>query len=138
MSIDRALSRGRAAAEARMPSTCTIRRKTTATTTDPTTGFKVPVWQDVYTGLPCRVDWQDAGAGGYISPSIGGEVEVTRSRRVLKVPHHARNAKDHDVAEITGGDVDGLFFTMPKVAFADQKKQQELPVVETQRPEGWS
>lgn len=133
-----ALTRGRAAAAELMTAHCTIRRKTTATTTDPVTGFKVPVWQDVYVDLPCRVDWQDAGAGGYLTSSVAGEVEVTRSRRVLKVPHNARDAKDHDVTEVTGGDCDGLFFAIPKVAFADQKKQQEIPIVETQRPEGWT
>lgn len=132
-----ALTRGRAAAVARMTSTCTIRRKTAATTIDPVTGFKVPVWVDVYVDLPCRIDWQDAGAGGYLSASIGGEVEVTRSRRVLKAPHDTRDARDHDVAKITSGDCDGLFFAMPKVAFADQKKQQEIPITETQRPDGW-
>lgn len=134
--IDAALPMLRAEAEARMTSSCAIRHKTDQTTV--VDGVEVHVWEDVYVDLPCRVDWQDAGAGGYLTASVGGEVEVTRSRRVLKVPHYARDAKDHAVAEITGGDCDGMFFTMPKVAFADQKKQQEIPIVETQRPEGWT
>lgn len=136
MSLQSIQARGRAAAEARMTSRCTIRRKTDQTTV--VDGFEVPVWEDVYVDLPCRIDWQDAGAGGYLAANVGGEVEVTRSRRVLKVPHHARDARDHDATEVTGGDCDGLFFTLPKVAFADQKKQQELPAVEIPRPDGWS
>lgn len=135
MSIESVLAAGRRAAEARMTSRCTIRRKA-GTSTDPDTGFTVPLWEDVYVDLPCLVDWQSTSA--HIDINVGGTVEMTRARRVLKVRHDATAARNHDVAEIKGGACDGVFFTMTNVVFADQKKQQEIPIVETSRPEGWT
>jgi hypothetical protein len=77
VSVDSALAAGRRAAEARMLSRATVRRKTGATTTD-ADGFEVPAWSIGYTDRPCRI----AGMARSQSPSrslnVGG-VEV-RSR----------------------------------------------------------
>ena len=48
--IDGALPELRREAEARMTSTCTVRRITTRTTQNESTGEEVPVWDVVYTG----------------------------------------------------------------------------------------
>ena len=135
--LQAALTRARAAARARMTSTCTIRRKTGEKTTDGE-GFEVDVWADVYVGWPCWVDWQGAESGVPVNINVGAGVEVTRARRVLKIPHDSRLVRDHDVAELTGGACDGDFFDLADVKFADQKKQQEIPITEIDRPGGWT
>lgn len=134
--IAAALSMLRAEAEARMLSRATIRRKTDQKTTD-ADGFEVPVWEDVYVDLPCWVDWESTGRAG-VNVNVGAEVQVNRARRVIKAPHHATSARDNDVAKISGGACDGRFLQLTEVMFADQKKQQELPVIEIDEPEGWS
>lgn len=58
MSRQTVLARGRAAAEAGMADTCTIRH-TTGTTTDDLTGAVTPTQTVVYTG-PCRYQTRDA------------------------------------------------------------------------------
>lgn len=123
-------------AESRMTVSCTVRRKTTEMTPGPD-GFDVPVWDTVYADLKCWVDRQSSQSGPPLNINIGAGVEVTRARRVLKVPHYATDTLDHDVARINGGACDGIFFDIEDVTDADQKKQQELPVIEIGRPEGW-
>jgi hypothetical protein len=63
VSIDGALARGRAAAEAIMVDTCTIRRRTGATT-NPTTGAVTPTYSVLYAGQKCRIqtsgNWGEA------------------------------------------------------------------------------
>jgi hypothetical protein len=131
-----ALARGRAAAESRMTSRCTIRRKTSATTTDPD-GFQIPVWEDVHVDLMCWVDREGAGSTAPVNINVGGGVEFSRARRVLKIPHDATQSSDNNVAKVSGGACDGKFFRLTEVTFADQKKQQEIPIIEIERPEGW-
>lgn len=97
-------------------------------------GFEVDGWTEVYAGLPC---WVDNGGTGTRTVSVG-DVEVQTAVRVLKVPHDATSLRDGDVAQIVGGACGGRFFRVVEATFADQKKQQELPVVEVQAPEGWA
>jgi hypothetical protein len=105
VSVESALAAGRRAAEARMLSRATVRRKTGATTTD-ADGFEVPAWSSPYTSIPCRI----AGMARSQSPSrslnVGGaEVQVSpcesptfRTGTVLR---------DGDLIEITAGELAG-------------------------------
>ena len=124
-------------AESRMTSRLLLRRKTTETVIN-AEGLDVAVWEDIYVDLPCWVDWEASGSNSGVNINVGAGVQVTRARRVLKVPHTATLGKDHDVARISGGALDGKFFRLTEVTFADQKKQQEIPIIECSRPEGWT
>lgn len=60
MSRESVLARGRAAAEAGMVDSCTIRR-VTSSTSDPDTGVETPTWAQLYAGQ-CRVQQATAQA----------------------------------------------------------------------------
>lgn len=123
-------------AESRMTSRLLLRRKTGATVI--VDGKDVANWSDVYVDLPCWVDWEGSQSRSGVNINVGAGVEITRSRRVLKIPHHATNGRNHDVGMVSGGALDGKFFRLTEVTFADQKKQQEIPIIECPRPEGWT
>ena len=79
--------------------------------------------------------WVDNGGSG-TRTITRGSVEVQVATRVLKVPHDTTGLRDGDVAAISGGACDGRYFQVVEATIADQKKQQELPVAEIQKPEG--
>lgn len=112
-----------------MTSTATIKREGEPVVVD---GLEVPGWSDVATAR-CWVD----GSSQTRTVTIG-QTEVQVASRVLKVPHDTTGLRDGDVVAISGGACDGRFFRIVEATIADQKKQQELPVVEVQQPEGWS
>jgi hypothetical protein len=80
MSLTVALTRGRAAAEALMVDTCTVRRGGTPTYDD-TTGGTTPAWTPVYSGS-CRLD--DASAPA--SASTVGEAAVLLAQPEIHLP----------------------------------------------------
>lgn len=132
MSLDAALSAGRMAAESRMLSRVTIRRKV-GTTTD-SRGLKVPEWVTVYTDLPCRI----AGMARSQSPSrtldIGG-VQVQVSIRTAHLPHDTTDLRDGDLLDVSGESA-GVYQIVESDP-ADQQTARRVPVVATERPQEW-
>lgn len=122
----------RAHAESRMTSTATIKRLGAPVVVG---GLEVPGWTPVNT-VACWVDNNGPSSG--TRTVTRGSTEVQVATRVLKVPHDTTGLRDGDVVAISGGACDGRFFQIIEATVADQKKQQELPVVEIQEPEGWS
>lgn len=82
MSAGSVLARGRAAAQALMVDTCTIRRKTGGSTDD-LTGQTFPSYTTVYSGV-CRV--QTSGGGAMGARVETGEVAVIVLRVELQLP----------------------------------------------------
>lgn len=105
---------------------------------EPTTvgGLEVPGWVSVLTDVPCWVD--SSGTSSGTRTVTIGQTEMQVASRVLKIPHDTTGFRDGDVVEISGGACDGRFFRIVEATIADQKKQQEIPVVEIQQPEGWA
>lgn len=118
MSRESALVRGRTAAEAGMVDTCTIRR-VTGGTTNPDTGYPLPVNPTVYAGK-CRVqqrqataDKQDIGqdtvlllrvevqlpVAGSEGLKAGDEITITAAPRDADLP--GRVFRIHDLAHKT-------------------------------------
>jgi hypothetical protein len=114
-----------------MTARCAVRRPG-GTTTDED-GYEVTAWDDAYADLPCWVDRQ----GGTRTVSVGG-VEMQLATRILKVPYYATAIRDGDLVDVLTGACAGLAFRVVESVTADQKKQQELPIVEVPRPEEWA
>jgi hypothetical protein len=95
MSAASVLARGRAAAEALMVDTCTIRR-VTSSTTDPDTGHITPTYATVYSG-PCRVQQQAATASGQET----GEAYALMLSFVLQLPMSVTGVRTEDEVTIT-------------------------------------
>lgn len=129
MTLDSALASARRAAESRMTARGLVKREGEPVTVD---GLQVPGWADV-ADVRCWID----GGTGTRTVTIG-QTEMQVASRVLKAPHDTTGLRDGDVVEIQGGACDGRFFRIVEATIADQKKQQELPIVEIQQPEGWS
>lgn len=136
MSLKGIQARGRAAAEARMTSRCTIRRKTSATTTDPGTGFQVPVWDAIHTALPLRLA-SDADAGQSRRIETAG-VEFQVAMRVAHLPASTSDLRDNDLIEVTSGENAGMVLRVIEAGWQDQATARRVPVVATNRPEEWS
>jgi hypothetical protein len=128
------LEQFRAAAEARMLSRATVRRKTGATTIG-ANGFEVAGWSIAYTDRPCRI----AGMARSQSPSrklnVGG-AEVQVSTRVAHLPH-GTVLRDGDLIEITTGELVGSVWRVVEADAADQQTARRVPVIATERPEEW-
>jgi hypothetical protein len=137
MTVASALVRGRRAAEARMTSRCTIRRKTTATTIDPVTGFKVPVWDTTHTALPLRLAGISRGQSQSRRVETAG-VEFEIGMRTAHFPAATADLRDNDLIEITSGDNAGMVLRIVEGDWQDQSTARRLPVVATQRPGEWS
>lgn len=109
MSASSVLLRGRAAAEALMVDTCTVRRSTYVT--DPDTGVRTPTITVVYTGR-CKVQQRSAAA----SPTDVGEAELLASQLELHVPVSAAGIHADDVAtmntSVLDPDLPGQVFTI--------------------------
>lgn len=134
MSLDSVLDAGRRAAQARMTSRATVKREGGPPVI--VDGLEVPGWTILLSMLPCWVD-NNGPSSGTRAVTVG-QTEVQVASRVLKTPHDTTGLRDGDVVQIQGGACDGRFFRIVEATIADQKKQQELPIVEVQQPEGWS
>lgn len=132
MTVSSALAAARRAAESRMTSTVTFYRL------DPANPVVVDGLEvDGYTVVATVRGWVDnTGTSSGTRTITRGSVEVQVATRVLKVPHDTTGLRDGDVAAISGGACDGRYFQVIEATIADQKKQQELPVAEIQKPEG--
>lgn len=120
-----------------MESRVTIRRKTSATTQDPTSGLEVPVWAITYTDHPFRLDEAGrSGIGGQRSETVGG-VTRTLGYRIAHLPASTDDLADRDFVEITSGENAGLVLMVVESTSADQKTARRCPVVEAQRPTEW-
>lgn len=129
------LARGRAMAEARMVSTCTVRRQTGEMDQDESDGFEVPVWAVVYEG-PMRLRGARSGMGYRTEDTPAGE-------RVLGVPEvhlpvDAYAAADGDLVDVTAGERAGTVWRVVNSDAADQQTALRLPVEAADRPEEWA
>lgn len=100
MSLEGALSRGRAATEARMADTCTTRRQT-GTTYDDETGTTVPTWTALYAG-PCRMRQPNARA----TNAAAGEAAVLLQQPEVHLPMSAALLRPGDQITITASTSD--------------------------------
>lgn len=95
MSASSVLLRGRAAAEALMVDTCTIRR-VAGQVTDPETGVVTRTYSTVYSGK-CKVQQQ----AGIARPERIAEAEVFVARLELHIPMSVIAVASDDLATIT-------------------------------------
>ena len=135
MSLQSIQARGRAAAEARMTSRCTIRRKTDQTTV--VDGFEVPVWDTTYTALPLRLVSDSTGTTQSRRVETAG-VEYELAMRTAHFPASTSNLRDGDLLEVTSGENTGLVLRIVEADWSDQTTARRVPVVATQRPEEWT
>ena len=135
MSIERAVSRGRAAAEARMTSRCTIRRKTGDMVLD-ADNQQVPEWEIIYTDLPCRIA-SSAGASRSRTQAPG-DAEVERATPHSHFPAATSDLRDNDLQEVTAGDNSGDVLQLLETGWTDQATARRVPVIAVERPSEWS
>jgi hypothetical protein len=126
-----ATDRGRLAAESRMSSRVTIRRRSSRTTQNETTGEESAVWDVVYTDLPFRSD------GGGSQTVTLGEVTFEDATGVGHLPASTTNLADGDLIEVTSGEWAGDVFRIVAAIRYDQKTARRLPIVEEPRPTEW-
>jgi hypothetical protein len=136
MSVDSAVHAGRRAAESRMTSRATVRRKTGEMTQDESTGYEVPVWDTVYTNLPFRSSAGSSSDGGSRAVTIGG-VTFERATGVGHFPAVTADLTDDDLIDVTEGEWAGDVFRIVAAIRYDQKTARRLPIVEESRPEEW-
>jgi hypothetical protein len=135
MSVDRIVSRGRVAAEARMTSRCTIRRETGNMVLD-ADNQQVPEWEIVYTDLPCRI--ATAPSASRSRTKSPGEVEIERATPEIHVPASTSGLLDNDHADITAGDNAGDVHRIITASWSDQATARRCPVEAVERPSEWS
>lgn len=136
MSAESILIRGRRRTEdVRMPSTCTIRRKTDNMVID-ADNQQVPEWIVVHTDLPCRL----ATSRGAIKSrtQTPGDAELERAAPDLHVPALTSNLANNDVAEITTGENTGEVARLLETSGTDQATARRIPVEAIERPQEWS
>lgn len=129
--IAAALPELRAHAQSRMTSTAMVYREGEPVTVD---GLQVTGWDVLHAALPCWMD--NAGVSSGTRTLTVGQTEVQVATRVWKIPHDTTGLRDGDVIAMTSGACAGRYFRLIEATVADQKKQQELPVIEIQKPEG--
>lgn len=132
MSAASAVMAGRAAAEARMSSTVTVRRKTGQTAQDETGGEEVPAWTAVYTGLPFRY------VGGATHTVTIGGVEFQEATGRGDMPWDTDDLADSDLIDITAGEWAGTVLRIVEAVKGDQRTARRVPVAETSRPAEWA
>lgn len=122
------LARGRAAAEALMVDTCTLRRRS-GETTDPDTGEVTGTYTDVYDG-PCRVQQAGTQAGA----EEPGEAYVLMLRLEVQLPMSVTGLEVGDEIEITASvhdpDLVGRVFLIRDLAHATHKTARRVQVTE--------
>lgn len=129
------VDRGRAMAEARMLSECTIRHKTGKTAQNEATGRVEPIWAVVYTGK-CRVRGGRSGTGYRVETTPAGERAVGAPE--IHLPWDTAGVSDGDLVEITAGDRAGTVWRVLNSDAADQQTAYRLPAEGMHRPEEWS
>lgn len=132
--IDRVLRAGEFAAEARMLSTCTVRRMTGRDVQDEDTGLEVPEWETVYTGRMRLGGSRNAAQTR--TESIAG-VDVQVALRIAHLPADTDGLLDGDLIEVTGGDNAGLVLRIVETAWQDQATARRYPVESVDRPGEW-
>ncbi|MCM0622715.1 DUF6093 family protein [Nocardioides bruguierae] len=138
MSLNDTLARGRAKAEARMTSTCTIRRAGELGPRDDADGTRTRNWDDIYVDLRCRIGGSSRGAATTRRLDVGGDVDVQAAARVAHMPWDTTDLADGDLLEVLTGDCAGLVFRLTETDGQDQATARRIPAVATQRPEEWS
>lgn len=129
------LARGRAMAEARMLSECTIRHKTGKTAQNETTGRVEPIWAVVYTGK-CRVRGGRTGTGYRVQTTPAGDRAVGVPE--IHLPCDTTGVSGGDLIEITAGERAGTVWRVLNADAADQQSAYRLPTEGTARPKEWS
>lgn len=130
MSAHSAILRGRAAAEALMADTVTIRR-VTGSATDPETGVITPTYTTIYSGI-CKVQ-QSAPA---TTPTTVGEAAVYLGQLQLHLPVTSTtgNVAPDDLATIDTCDLDpalvGKTFHLRGPAHKSYATARRFPMVE--------
>lgn len=132
-----AVDAGRRAALARMLSVVTVRRDTGNTAQDEETGSEVPVWDDVYSGVPFRLGGSNQGSTGSRTVETPGG-KVTLAVRTGHFPHDFDELRDGDLIDVTAGECAGLVLRIVEATFQDQATARRVQVVEVGRPEGWA
>jgi len=135
MTAASAAARGRAAAAARMTSTCNVRRKTGATTL--VGGFKVPVWATIHAAVNVRIGGAHSGSAQSRRLEVAG-VGVEVPVRVASFAYDLTDLRDGDLIEMLSGDTDDLMFRIVEVDPQDQATARRAQVVGTTRPEEWT
>lgn len=136
MSVDTALGAGRLAAEARMTSRCTIRRKDDDTDQDEDTGVEAPLWQVLYTDHPFRLGGTYRGDSPTRRVEVGG-VEIQLAVRVGHLPVDTDALADGDLIEVTGGENEGAVYKIVEAEWQDQATARRVPLLAVDRPEEW-
>lgn len=129
MSIDMLLASGRAAAEALMQDTCTVRRKTSEVT-DLFSGTITPVYTDIYTGK-CRVQQRTQGQA---RPEDAGEAFVLMLQLELQLPMSATGLQVDDLVTITASvhdaDLPGRVFYVRDLAHKTHATARRVTIQE--------
>lgn len=134
MSVTSAVSAGRAAAEARMTSRCTIHRQTGNMVLD-ADNQQVPEWEIIYTDLPCRIASSPSAARSRTQRP--GEAEIERATPRSDFPASATNLRDNDLQEVTAGDNTGDVLKLLESDWVDQATARRIPVMAVERPTEW-
>lgn len=121
-------------AESRMTSRALVKRPG-GTTTDEN-GFEVDGWATVYEG-PFRLAGSTRGDAGSRTARVG-DVDVQLAVRVAHFPATTTGLRDGDLIEVTEGENAGAFLRIVEASWQDQATALRVPVVEAQRPGGWS
>lgn len=131
--IERTLPRLRAQAESRMTSRCAVMRDSGQTTTSPTTGRQVKVWDVVHSGEPCRIGRGDASR----TESSGG-VEIQMGTRTISFRHDLDDLLDDDLAEVTSESGVVSVWRLIDTAPADQRTARRIQAIQVSRPVEWA
>lgn len=118
-----------------MTSTALVRRVDPANPGTDANGFEVDGWTEVYAG-PFRV----AGSANAAQSRRAdvGDVEINLAVRIAHFPASTAGLRDGDVVEVTGGENAGAFLRIVEASWQDQATSRRVPVIETQRPGGWT
>lgn len=118
-----------------MLSRATVRRPTSKTVQDETSGLEVPAWAVVLTGSPFRLRGTRGGTSSR-TLTVGG-VEVTLAVREGHFPV-GTDLRDGDLIEVTAGENAGTVWRVVEGDSADQQTAYRVPIVATDRPEEWA
>ncbi|HEX6685023.1 MAG TPA: DUF6093 family protein [Candidatus Limnocylindrales bacterium] len=134
MSLQSIQARGRAAADARMTSRCTIRRKTGNMVID-ADNQQVPEWVVVYADLPVRIATAQSAVRS--RTQTPGDAEIERATPRADFPASTSNLADNDHVEITAGENTGRVYRIDESDWSDQATARRLPVMAVERPIEW-
>lgn len=129
------LDRGRAAAEARRGSRCTIRRDG-GLGTQREDGVQPRLWPVIHADEPVEVVGAHSGASATRTLSTpSGDVEVPV--KYLRFRWDLTGLQDGDLVEITAGRTAGETFQLLEVTPADNQTALRIPVIAARRPDEW-